>query len=168
LDTGDKTITISGSSNGSGYSTIVGTEAEYTETIGGTHFQFGSDCSFTSVASRPSDIMGTWDSMTYIISDKFINFTFGYLIGEIVNVRNLGNDDGYITFKYIENSADSTLIGQYCVLYWENYVSDTSVDIAMACTSGEGDEGKPTLAEAETAYTYPNVTYFATDPFTKD
>jgi hypothetical protein len=178
LDTSNKTITLSGASNdavgGVGYPLITDAETEYSGSIGTKPFQFGSDLLYFTGNSKPVAFMGSWSNDSYenyVITDKTITYSYGLFFGEIVNVRNLGNGKGYITFKYIENSTDTGLIDKYCVLYWENY-DDTTVDMVAAWTDSPGDEGKDTQQAAETTYIVgedPDEYFYGLeDTFTKD
>jgi hypothetical protein len=159
------TVSISGAGDGTGYESATEAEAGYTGTIGdsGGAFQFGSDCLRLVIQSQPNPIMGSWSSDNYdnyTITDKTISYTWGYYLGEIVNVRPLGDDTGYITFKYIITSnSNSDLVGYYGVLYWEK-PNDDEAYICAAYTDGPGDEGKPTQAEAEEEYVLANDDYF--------
>jgi hypothetical protein len=162
----NKFIRIAGSSTGSGYGTIGGAESEYTGSIGSGSFAYSSDCYFTTVQSRPSDIVGSWTATgigSYTITDKVVSYTgsSSSFFGEIVNIRNLSGGENCITFKYITNSTDSDLVGKYCVLYWTDLSAGTSVKIATAYSSTLGDEGKATQAEAEEEYTLAKNYYFS-------
>jgi hypothetical protein len=179
-----KSAGIAGSSEGAGKASRAEAESAYT-VIGGyfnTHSFLQKISSITG--NHPSDLVGSW-SGTYDDNFTITNQTVTYSMsgvtifsGDIVNVRSAGSGKGYITFKYTTNFLSegtdvigTALIGKYCVLYWENYSTNTSADIAVASENYKfGEEGKDTQAEAESTYTdastYFDVGYL--DTYNKD
>jgi hypothetical protein len=162
--TAGSTIKISGAAigySGDGFSTISETETTYSGTIGeGDPFASGSDCYFIAGEGMSSAIIGRWVNGydIYTITDRLVIYSYGttMFVGEIVNVRNLSNDN-YITFKFITNEAPYTsLVGKYCVLYWTNLNTageTTTADMAAVYQSSRpGDEGQDTQTEAESTY----------------
>jgi hypothetical protein len=155
------TVEISGSSDADGRATLFEAEIEYTVLNG--YFDIHSSCTKVSggTVSYHSEVEGTWTSISsdeFIITDKTITYkysSFPLFTADIVNVRNLDGDKNYITFKYTNNDVDNSLIGQYCVLYWENFndVAGT-VDMSVASENwSPGDDGRLTQNEAEAEFT---------------
>ncbi|MDR1100179.1 MAG: hypothetical protein LBL28_06820, partial [Treponema sp.] len=138
-------------------------EAEAAYTVANGYFGGSSTCYKAAPANFQSPLIGTWSDgdsalTTFLITKQTVGYSYawtGMLIGNIVNVRNLSNSAGYITFKYVYAPLDSDLIGKYCVLYWDNLNSEAgSADISIASYNwNPGDEGKATQAEAEAEYT---------------
>jgi len=132
----------------------------------GNYFSYGSICYKLGSGTKFTSnlLIGTWSETTYsdtfVITDETLTYkNNGYLMffAQIVNVRVAGNT-GYITFKYISNDVvpDSTYYnGDYCVLYWMNYVANTSADIGVASGNWSfGDSGEATRQDAEDTYVY--------------
>jgi hypothetical protein len=165
------TVSIAGAFNsfaqGKGYATRGEAETAYMGAIGSEPFSAGSDCLRMVIQSRPTPIIGSWasDYGAYTITDKTISFYYGTYLGEIVNVRPIGEneDKGYITFKYLINTPNNQeLIGYYGVLYWELVDEDTAY-ICAAYSDSSGDEGKATQQEAEQTYVIEEAEIFFYD-----
>ena len=159
-------LELSGASDGEGKVIQEEAETEYTVLLGS--FAWYSALHKTgSIQKWPNKLEGSWSNTlyneTFIITDETIVYQMGgysMFYAEIVNVRDSGGT-GFITFRYIENGLDDELVGKYCVLYWENYVADTSADIAIASYNWTfGDEGENTKEAAEAKYTADNDDYF--------
>ena len=140
-------------------------EAETVNTVTGGAFSYYSAVYKTGSTSMPNTLEGSWSggfSETFVITDGTVIYKmYGYpmFYGIIVNVRDNGDETGYITFRYLENGLNGDLVGKYCVLYWENF-NDDSVDLSIANDGSPGDEGKDTQSEAETEYTIGNADYY--------
>ncbi|MDR2143682.1 MAG: hypothetical protein LBP29_04870 [Treponema sp.] len=165
------TVSLAGAFNssvqGKGYGTREEAETAYMGAIGAEPFSGRSDCLRMLIQSRPTPIMGSWSSDygAYTITDKTISYYYGTYLGEIVNVRPIGEneDKGYITFKYLMNTPNNQeLIGYYGVLYWELVDEDTAY-ICAAYSNSSGDEGKATQQEAEQTYVIENADDFFYD-----
>ena len=114
----------------------------------------------------PTALQGTWINPTYgdetytITAANYISLDLAYggYSGKIVNVRELDNATGYITIRYTQNDNDTSAIGKYYVIHYEN-LAPSAVSIAGAYNNNDTDfaypkgGGKATQAEAETAYT---------------
>jgi hypothetical protein len=155
-------VEISGASDGAGRGTLFEAEIEYTVLNG--YFGMHSSCTKVSggTASYHSPVEGTWTNDSdsyekYVITDKSITYSWmaPLFTADIVNVRDLGGGDGYITFKYTTNEVDSGLINQYCVLYWESFNDGAgTVDMSVASVNwSPGDDGRSTQTEAEAEFT---------------
>jgi hypothetical protein len=160
-------VSFSGSSDGSGKATQA--EAESVYTVSNGYFGGYSDCNKIGASgSHSNDIEGEWleedEEDKFVITDTTVTYSidlgasFGgwtdKFVADIVNVRSLGADTGYLTIKYLSSSQAN----KYSVVYWENLTS-TAVDITMPGGNPYGSEGKSTQAEAETAYTVENSSF---------
>ena len=133
---------------------------------------------------KPLALNGTWLSTfdeTYIISDtKFISEYFGAVsyAGNIVNIRALSSNSGYITIRYTEcyewisgvQYPVDTSSDIFYVIHYKN-LTFSSVDLAGAGSNTDPDFGNGTTefkpggkslqADAESTYTVGNG-YFGT------
>jgi hypothetical protein len=151
-----------GAGGAKGKATREEAEAAYTATD--EYFGSSSLCYKENSAVFQSPLIGTWSDgdpsfpTAFLITKQTVGYSYAWsamLIGNIVNVRDLENGSGYITFKYIYAPLDNDLSGQYCVLYWKNLnVEAGTADISIASYNWKpGDEGKATQSEAEVEYT---------------
>jgi hypothetical protein len=139
-------------------------EAEAAYTVVNGYFGMYSACYKAGPAGYESPIVGTWSDgdasypRVFQITEQTVAYSdtwTGMLIGDIVNVRDLEDGSGYITFKYTYAGLSPYPVGQYCVLYWENLDTDNgTADIGIASADWTpGDEGQLTQLKAEIEYT---------------
>ena len=171
-DSGLITSPIGPSGGGAGKITREEAEAVYTDANG--YFSGDSSCyKITGTAKYSNTPLGTWENSNcdyFTITEQAVVYSWVYqwgFIGVIVNVRGDG-EEGFITFRYIENSFDPSLEGKYCVLRWKNRQTG-SVDISIANKNNPGDEGldKKSATEAEYTLTNPVDYYWDIDSCTR-
>jgi hypothetical protein len=174
------TVAISGAANGvppdydaQGYAEQADAEGTYTVLQG--YFNIHSSTKkVADITNHPSPVTGTWldedstsvwdtNSMVFKISERTVSFSYGEpaFVGAIVNVRDLNDGTGYITFRYLFTNFPDCL-DKFSVIYWD-LNNATEADLALAQTSlAIGDVGESTQEAAETEYTEGNVAdYFS-------
>ena len=120
----------------------------------------------------PLELRGEWVAAygeTFVISDTTYSSGTGSggYAGTIVNHSEDGFGAGYITIKYTAHDNDSSAVGKYYVIHYENLVSSTVFISGAAPGIGVIDPdfnypkggGKATQTEAEETYTVAN-SYF--------
>ena len=141
-------------------------EAEDIFIVTNGYFGMSSACVKAGPATYNSPVIGEWGDASYnvfSITNKTVGYSYyyaGMLIGDIVAVRPINSTSGYITFQYTYAPLDTSLVGYYCVLYYE-VVNTTTVKLAIFNSTGNfGEDGEADQATAESLYVISNSTYY--------
>ena len=138
--------------------------AESTYTVANGYFVMHTNIyKRTSSATFPGiAIMGSWtdemdiititDDTVKVVADWGMGYLLTYFIAEIVNERNEGGDNNFITFRYLGTEdwmGVTANPGDYGVLYWTDYGTGT---VEIAISGLYPYEGQASQALAESTY----------------